>query len=77
MSQKRKRAFPLWYWVIAAVIVQMAYTMIISGGVQVMGPSSAIMPSVVILIAAALLCFSWFALRRGWFGKANPAAEHE
>jgi hypothetical protein len=52
-----------------AVIVQMVYTMIIGGGLQVMGPSGLVMPSLVIGIAAALLWFSWFARSRGWFGQ--------
>src|SRR5713226_10057533 len=33
---------------LVAVIVQMGYTMIIAGGLQVMGPSGAVMPSLVI-----------------------------
>ena len=53
---------------LVAVIVQMVYTMIIGGGLQVMGPSGAVMPSVVIVIAAALLWFSWFARSRNWIG---------
>ena len=52
---------------LVAVIVQMVYTMIIGGGLQVMGPSGLIMPSLVIGIAAALLWFSWFARSRSWF----------
>jgi hypothetical protein len=55
---------------LVAVIVQMVYTMIIGGGLQVTGPSGLIMPSVVIAIAAALLWFSWYARSRGWFGQA-------
>ena len=49
-----------------AVIVQMGYTMIIGGGIRVMGPSGLVMPSLVIVIAAALLWFSWFARSRNW-----------
>jgi len=48
----------------AAVSVQMVYTMLIGGGLQVMGPSGLVMPSMVIGIAASLLWFSWFARRR-------------
>jgi len=50
-----------------SVIVQMGYTMIIGGGLQVMGPSGAVLPLLVICIAAALLWFSWFAGNRSWF----------
>ena len=53
---------------LVAVIVQMGYTMIIGGGLQAMGPSGAIMPLLVIIVAAALLWFSWFARNRGWLG---------
>ena len=52
---------------LAAVTVQMVYTMLIGGGLQVMGPSGLVMPATVIGIAAALLWFSRFARRRGWF----------
>ncbi|MFQ5732358.1 MAG: hypothetical protein ACE5KM_10440 [Planctomycetaceae bacterium] len=51
---------------LAAVIVQMVYTMIIVGGMQVMGPSSAVMPSLVIVLSAAVLWFSRFARGKGW-----------
>ena len=60
-----------------AVIVQMVYTMIIGGGLQVMGPSGAVMPSLVIVIAGLLLWFSWFARSRSWTGENNPAAERK
>jgi hypothetical protein len=51
--------------------------MIIGGGLQVMGPSGLVMPSLVIGIAAALLWFSWFARNRGWFGQVSPTVERE
>jgi hypothetical protein len=66
---------PLFRICLAAVIVQMAYTMLIAGGLRVMGPSAAVMPSLVIAIAAALLGFSWFARSRGWFGPVGPTAQ--
>ena len=50
---------------LAAVIVQMIYTMLIGGGLRVMGPSGLVMPSLVVGIAAALLWFSRFARLRG------------
>jgi hypothetical protein len=68
---------PLFAISLAAVIVQMAYTMLIGGGLQVMGPSGAVMPSLVIAIAAALLWFSWFARSCGWLGPVSPAAKPE
>jgi hypothetical protein len=60
---------------LVAVIVQMGYTMIIGGGIRVMGPSGLVMPSLVIVIAAALLWFSWFARGRSWFGEVSPTVE--
>ena len=67
---RRSWTIPLLAICLIAVIVQMAYTMLLAGGLQVMGPSGAVMPSLVIAIAAALLWFSWFAKSRGWFGLA-------
>ena len=58
---------------LVAVIVQMVYTMIIGGGLQVMGPSGLVMPSLVIGIAAALLWFSWFARSRDWFARVSAS----
>lgn len=51
---------------LAAVVVQMVYTMIIQGGLQAMGPAGAIMPSLVTIIAGLLLWFATFAKGRGW-----------
>ena len=67
---RKSWTIPLFRICLAAVIVQMVYTMVIGGGLQVMGPSGAVMPSLVIVIAAALLWFSWFARNRGWLGSA-------
>jgi hypothetical protein len=60
---------------LAAVLVQMFYTMILGGGMQVMGPSGLVMPSLVIVFAAALLWFSWFARSRSWLGQVRPTVE--
>lgn len=62
---------------LTAVTVQMGYTMLIGGGLQVMGPSGLVMPSLVVGFAAALLWFSWFARRRGWFGQVSPTINRE
>jgi hypothetical protein len=60
---------------LVAVLVQMVYTMIIGGGMQVMGPSGLVMPSLVIVFSAALVWFSWFARGRSWFGQVSPPVE--
>jgi hypothetical protein len=51
---------------VAAVIIQMGYTILIAGGLQVMGPSGLVMPALVIVFASALLWFSWFAKGMSW-----------
>ena len=58
----------LFAFCLAAVIVQMVYTVAISGGFQVMGPSSLVMPILVTAIASALLGFSWSARNKGLAG---------
>lgn len=58
-----------------AVILQMVYTMILGGGLQVMGPSGLVMPALVIGIAAILLWFSWFTENCGWFEPMIPAVK--
>lgn len=51
---------------LVAVVVQMVYTMLIAGGLQAMGTSGLVMPSLVIGIAAALLWYSLHARSRNW-----------
>ena len=57
---------PLFAFCVVAVIVQMGYTILIAGGLQVMGPSGLVMPVLVIVFASALLWFSWFAKGKSW-----------
>jgi hypothetical protein len=54
---------------LAAVLVQMVYTMLIAGGLQVMGPSGAIMPAVVVVLAVVWAWFSWFSKGKGWLDR--------
>lgn len=61
---------PMFAISLAAVLVQMVYTMLLGGGLQAMGPSGLVMPGLVIGIAALLLWFSWLARSRGWIGHA-------
>lgn len=53
---------------LAAILIQMLYTMVIAGGLQVMGTGAAVLPCTVILLAAIFLWFSWFARGKGWLG---------
>ena len=57
---------PMFAISLGAVVVQMVYTMLIGGGLQVLGPPALVVTAVVIGIAAALLWFSRLARRRGW-----------
>ena len=65
---KKKSCIPLFLISLIAVLIQMAYTMLIAGGLRVMGPTGAIMPCVVILLAGVWLCFSHISSRQGWLG---------
>lgn len=50
----------------ATVLVQMTYTMLIAGGLKVMGPSGAVMPTIVVLLGLTWLLFSLFSKRNNW-----------
>lgn len=65
---KKKTCLPLFLVSFIAVLIQMIYTMLIAGGLEVMGPSGAIMPCVVIFLAASWLGFAFQFLRKGWLG---------
>ena len=51
---------------LAAVITLMSYTMLIAGGLKVMGPTGAIMPSLIIVVAIGLVWFVRYVNRREW-----------
>ncbi len=69
-----RKGWSVWLLAISlvAVVVQMVYTMVIAGGLQVMGAGGAIMPSLVIVLAAIFLVFAQFARAKGWIG-GNPS----
>ena len=63
----RKRLSVLLFTIsFVAVLIQMVYTMLIAGGLQVMGPSGAVMPAVVIMLSIAWLLFSLYFKGKGW-----------
>jgi ABC-type xylose transport system permease subunit len=70
LFMRKSWTVPLFAICLAAVLIQMGYTMLVLNGLEVMGPADAAMPLIVIVIAAALLGFSWFAKSRGWLGPA-------
>ena len=53
---------------LVAVIAQMFYAFAMSNMLSVMGASSAVMPSLIIIIAAALVWFSTRSKAKGWTG---------
>ncbi len=68
-----RRNFPVIVFSISfvAVLVQMIYTMVIAGGLQIMGPSGAVMPAIVIVLAFIWLVASIYFNRQGWLSNAN------
>ncbi len=71
---RQKLSTPLFSVSFAAVLVQMTYTMLIAGGLQVMGPSGAVMPTVVVVLGLTWLLFSLFSERKEWLDakRAKP-----
>jgi hypothetical protein len=57
---------------LVAVLIQMVDTMVILGGLKVMGAQGAIMPALVIVLTTVFLGFAWSARGKGWIG-ANQA----
>lgn len=51
---------------VVAVLIQMVYTMLLAGGLQVMGPSGAVMPAVVVILSIAWLSFARLSQGKGW-----------
>jgi hypothetical protein len=66
LLMRNRLAVPLFIVGFVAVVIQMVYTMVIAGGLQVMGPSGAIMPAVVVTLALVWLLFSLHFKSKGW-----------
>lgn len=66
LLMRKRMSVALFIVSFVAVLVQMAYTMLIAGGLQVMGPSGAVMPGFVVLLSIAWLSFSLFSKSKGW-----------
>ena len=66
LLMRRRLSVPLFSISLVAVLIQMVYSMLIAGGLQVMGPSGAVMPSLVIALSIAWLLFSLFSKGKGW-----------
>ncbi len=63
---RNKLSVPMFTISFAAVLIQMVYTMLIAGGLRVMGPTGAVMPTVVITLAGVWLSFSFLSKSKGW-----------
>ena len=66
LLQRKRLSLPLFVISCFAVMIQMVYTMLIAGGLQVMGPSGAIMPALVVGLSIVWLVFSVFSRGKGW-----------
>ena len=63
---RKKLSVSLFTISLLAVLIQMVYTMLIAGGLRVMGPTGAVMPTVVITLAVVWPWFSLLSKGKGW-----------
>jgi len=64
---RRKRwAVPLVGLSLVAIVLQMGYTFLASALIDVMGAGAAVLPSVIVIAAAALFWLARLASTRGW-----------
>ena len=63
---RNKLSVPMFTISFAAVLIQMVYTMLIAGGLRVMGLTGVVMPTVVITLAGVWLSFSFLSKSKGW-----------
>lgn len=63
---RKSWAVPVFLVSLVAVILQMAYNLIGTELISVIGPSAAVMPIVVVLFALGLYLYSKSAARKGW-----------
>lgn len=66
LLMRKKLSVPLFKISLVAVLIQMVYTMLMAGGLRVMGPTGAVMPTVVITLAVVWLWFSLLSKGKGW-----------
>ncbi len=66
LLMRHRLAVPLFIVGFVAVVIQMVYTMVIAGGLQVMGPSGAVMPAIVVTLALVWFLFSLKFKSKGW-----------
>ncbi len=66
LLMRKSWAVPVFLVSLVTVILQMAYNLIGTKLIEVIGPSAAVMPVVVMLIALGLYLYSKKSARRGW-----------
>ncbi len=66
LLMRAKWALPVLIISLLGVIAQQCYMYFMSDTLNVMGSSAAIMPTVVLIIGIALICFSRMATSKGW-----------
>ena len=60
-------AVPMFLVSLSAVLVQMYHAFVIADAIQIMGPTVAIQPALVIAISSGLIWYSRHAKEKGWF----------
>jgi len=68
LLMKKRLALPLLVLSLLGLLVQMGYTYLMTPAFQVYGPSGAILPVLLVLIALFLVWFARRSLARGWIG---------
>lgn len=63
---RRRWARPLLILSLVAIVIQFGWVFLIAKSHELIGPSSAIFPAVIILIAIVLVWFAGLAIKRGW-----------
>jgi hypothetical protein len=63
---RKKWSVPLLALSLAAIVIQMGYSLFASGMLEVMGPSASILPIIIIVVGAALFWLARMASQRGW-----------
>jgi len=66
LLMRKRLSVPLFAVSFVAVLIQMVYTMLIAEGLQVMGPSGAVMPAIVVMLSMAWLWLSLYFKAKGW-----------
>jgi hypothetical protein len=68
LALRKNLAIAIFAVSLVAVIAQMFYTFAMSNTLDVMGAASAVLPTLIIVIAAGLVWFSKRASGKGWIG---------